>query len=568
MNNQDNIKNDQEVPSLNPIYDKLESIINKIEKVLAGELLEKAVKDFEELKKEWDKYCPPDIENDNDILSRYTKACDNFIKQKDWAFWANYKKKEEICSHLNELLKEPVTQGTIDRFSELRNEWKNTGPIPEHDKNNLWKQYRTLCKEIYDRNLEFYKDKEKKKEENLKIKEALCLEIESLTVPEDWNESTNFVIKIQKGWDAIGQVPRDKSDALWERFQNACRDFFKRRKQFYNEIKVLQQENLDKKKELCERVEVLKSSTKWKETSSEIKQIQKEWASIGPVHWKKEKSLWEKFRGACDYFFMAQKMHFDELEKQRPENLKKKEELCVILENLHTIPENEHYGTIIHVQEEWKKIGPVPRDMEDTIWKRFRKPIDLYFEKRTGQQAAAKSSKDHNKVLKENLCIEAEEMSTSSDWRNTTEKFKELQKKWKEIGPAERGEDQALWQRFRTACDAFFDRLNDYREGNKKEKEHNFEQKLDLCIQAEIISGIPLTKEQEEERAQWQLKKLSENFWFKVVDDSDKWEDRAERIKELQREWKEIGPVSSSDSDKIWKRFQKACNYFFDNRRK
>ena len=110
-----------------------------------------------------------------------------------------------------------------------------------------------------------------------------------------------------------------------------------------------------------------------KETSAEIQRIQKEWQSIGGVSQKKEKALWEKFRAACDFFFNAQQIYYKDLDKGKPDNLKKKEDLCIIVESLEKLPENEQYQTIIKAQEEWKKIGPVLKDMEEVIWKRIRK---------------------------------------------------------------------------------------------------------------------------------------------------------------------------------------------------
>ncbi|MBN2533761.1 MAG: DUF349 domain-containing protein [Spirochaetales bacterium] len=556
-------------PGEQDIKKKCMHICERIEALLSQTELEKAISEFTQLNKEWDQLLPPESKRDELLLQRYTKACDSFIQQRDWALWANYKKREDICSQLSVLLKEPANQESIGQFTELKHEWQHAGIVPERKQNTLWKKYRTLCKQLYEKNREFFQEKEKTKEDNLKMKESLCLAIENLIEPDDWPRATEFVIKIQKGWDAVGPVPGEISNTIWERFQKTCRDFFERRKEYYNTIRRKQQANLEKKRELCERVESLKDSTKWKETSREIKQIQKEWQATGPVPWKKEKSLWKRFRSACDFFFNAQQVYFDELEKEKPENLKKKEELCVIVESLESIPGSEQFQTIVRVQEEWKKIGPIPKDKETELWYRFRKPIDEYFEKRNNQKEKQKKQMEQNKTLKEQLCIEAESLCNSSDWRETAARYKELQKKWKQIGLVEQVHEQALWHRFHAACDAFFERYKEYRDSHNKEKEKNLEKKLDLCFQAEIIAEVKLTKEEEEERAEWQLKKLTENFWFKILDkEADKWEDRAQKLMEMQKQWKEIGPVPSHMSEKIWKRFQGACNYFFENRGK
>ena len=232
------------------------------------------------------------------------------------------------------------------------------------------------------------------------------------------------------------------------------------------------------------------------------------------------------------------------------------------------MPDGEKYKKILELQTEWKNIGPIPQEMENEIWQRFRKPIDEFFEKKKIKSEEERLAREQNQKAKESLCAEAETICHSTDWRQTAERIKEMQKQWKTIGPIQRELENTYWHRFHAACETFFTRLKDFNKKQDAETETLVKRKMDLCFQAEIISGVEVSKKEEEERAEWQLKKLTENFWFRVIDEEDdNWDTRAQKLKELQKEWKEIGSIPNEKDRILWKRFQHACNFFFNRKR-
>jgi hypothetical protein len=559
---------DTQAPETVADTSRLDQIINKIIEMTNKTDIPDTEKQFHQLTREWETSIVLFKKVDEPLHKRYWEACENFTQNKEWILWANIKKKEEICTSLKQLVEIKEDHNLVEKFNDLRGLWKESGYIPYQKLKELNRTYRALCAEIYEKCLIVYKEKEQEKEKNLRLKEALCEEIEGLIEPPNWKQATEFVQKIQQNWDACGPVPKESSDVVWERFKKACASFFERRKQFYQSHKLMLKTNLKTKRELCEKIEALKESTDWKETSQKIKELQKEWHNTGPAQKPQEENLWKQFRAACDFFFNAQKAYFDSKEKERPLNLEKKLVLCTTVENLTDLPDSEKYKQIIELQNEWKNIGPIPKEMEDEVWKRFRKPIDEFFETKKIKTDAEKQVREQNQKEKERLCIEAEGLSLSSDWRTAGDRIKELQREWKKIGPIQRELENAIWHRFHAACETFFTRLKEFNAIQQTETDSLINRKLDLCFQAEIISGVEVSKKEEEERAEWQLKKLTENFWFRVIDEEDdNWDTRAQKLKEFQKEWKEIGTVPNEKDRILWKKFQHACNFFFNKKK-
>jgi hypothetical protein len=547
--------------------ERLEKIACDIESISNSTDITDTDKTYYSLINEWEDICKSQKSPDENLNKRFWEACEKYQKNREWILWANLKKKEDICSQLKQLEESKEDQNLVDKFSELRSLWKETGPIPANKIRETGKNYRSLCEAIYEKCLVVFKEKEQEKEKNLRLKESLCEEVENLIEPVNWKQATEFVQKIQKNWDAFGPIPKESSEIVWERFRNACAVFFEKRKLFYQERKKTLKENTQKKKELCDKIEAIKDSTDWKETSKKIKELQKEWQDIGPSIRAQEETLWKRFRTACDNFFNSQKSYFENLEKDKPQNLIKKEDLCRRVESLGDISDDEKYKKIIELQADWKQIGPVPKEREDEIWKRFRKPIDEYFENKKTRTEEEKQTREKNQKAKEQLCVEAENLCNSTNWRETAEKIKGLQKQWKEIGPTQREIENSLWHRFHTACETFFSKLKDHNSKQKEETDEKLKEKIDICFRAEIISGVDVSKSEEEERAEWQLKKLSENFWFRVIDEDDNNHDsKAQKLKELQKLWKDIGPIPTDTDRILWRRFQRACNFFFSRK--
>ena len=230
--------------------------------------------------------------------------------------------------------------------------------------------------------------------------------------------------------------------------------------------------NLARKEELCARAEALSESSEWKATAGAVKALQAEWKTIGPVPKERSTELWERFRKAGNHFFERRQAHFQDRQRELGENLQKKEALCVQAEEICSSTEWKTTSESIKaLQAQWKEIGPVPRDQAEAIWQRFRKANDQFFEHRQAHYEQVEKESKENIRKKEDLCRRAEELCTSTSFKETGEALKELQAEWKAVGPVPKQKSEALWKRFRGSMDQFFARRTSWYEDREKGRE-------------------------------------------------------------------------------------------------
>ncbi len=222
-------------------------------------------------------------------------------------------------------------------------------------------------------------------------------------------------------------------------------------------------------------------------------------------------------------------------EWQKWANVTLQEQLCAKMEALNGLEDAEAIAREVReLQQQWRAAADVPRDKADGLWRRFKAAHDTVWAKCEAHFAAEAQARSENLTKKMALCEQAEALSESTAWIQTAEAIKHLQAEWKVIGPVSRGREKAIWDRFRTACDAFFTRRNADLAQRKGVWSENLARKDALCIRAEALA------------------------------DSTDWDAAAAEIKQLQAEWKTIGPVKKSRSEAIWQRFRGACDRFFE----
>lgn len=215
---------------------------------------------------------------------------------------------------------------------------------------------------------------------NVARKEELVTKAQELAESNAWKATAETFKALQTEWKAVGPVPKDLAEGIWQTFRGAANRFFERRKEHYAELEEQLLENLEKKDALCVRAEEITESTNWKETAEAFKALQEEWRAIGPVPRAKSDAVWQRFRGAANHFFERRKEHYRDLERDQKENLRRKEALCVQAEELARSSEwRATVQAIKTLQAEWKAVGPVPKSRSEAVWARFRGAIDQFF---------------------------------------------------------------------------------------------------------------------------------------------------------------------------------------------
>jgi hypothetical protein len=565
----------------------LEKVITELETLAGTSDLKLAEKRLRELQSQGKSLLSILGDSSQGATLRYHAAADHLRETLDWSRWSNLQRKQALCDQLEKLQQivgEPAadTTGTVPvavtaanaeekrrlfgRFKELLAEWKSVGPVTWDATEATWDRYHAAADALYEKFREHFAELDEEREANFKTKEELCAKLEGLMASPDveWRDVNEAFREAHAAWKAIGAVPREKSDALWERFKAVNKAFHDKRDGSLNE-------NLAAKRALITRVEELKDSTDWKAAAAAIKEAQEQWKTIGPVPRDKSEGAWNRFHGACEAFFAARRAHFDALDAERPLNMEKKVALCERVESLGDLAsDRERYEAILDAQAQWKEIGPVPREHEDALWDRFRAPLDAYFAAHRERSAAERALRDQGAKEKEALCAEAESLKDSTEWKATIEAIKGLQARWKASPPAPRHLDQALWQRFRGACDAFFDRLKANGAARDGDREGNLRLKEDLCFAVEIMSGLPAADaDARMARDAWVEAQLAAGHGAPTAPEGPSdWNRATEKVKSLQQEWRAIGPVPREDNDTVWNRFQRACDAFFDERRR
>lgn len=372
-----------------------EEIIEGIKNLVnSTETFNKTFKEFKDLQNEFNTLGDVPQKEYKTVWNNYHTAQEIFYdylkinkELRDLDFKRSYNKKVELCEKAEALVNEEDIISAHKTLQNLHEAWKKIGPVFQEKRDEIWERFSTITKVINKKHQDFYDTLKETKNENLALKETICDKIEELAAEtfekiNDWNERAKDIEKIQAEWRAIGPTPKNTNKETYKRFRTACDTFYNKRKEFYSQIKKEQQTNLQKKYELCEKVEGLEEDTDWKETTNKIIRIQKEWKDIGPVPRKKSDQVWGRFRTACDNFFNNKTKHFAGQSDKEKENLVLKQELIAKIEKFEQLDDVKE--TIVKLKEfqtEWNSIGFVPLDNKKEINIKFKNNLNAQYDK-------------------------------------------------------------------------------------------------------------------------------------------------------------------------------------------
>lgn len=385
-----------------------------------------------------------------------------------------------------------------------------------------------------------YRDKiaaenEKVKEENYAKKLEIIESLKALISSEETlNVTFNRFRELQARWKEIGQVPQSKTNDLWETYNLHI-------ERFYDFVKINKElRDLDLKKnyqaklDLCEAAEALAEQENIVEAFRKLQKYHDQWREIGPVATEQKEAIWERFKAASSIINRRHQEHFESLKQEQLANLERKTALCEAAELLIANAPTSHKEwnkageSLMELQNQWRTIGFAPKKENTKIYDRFRSACDRFFELKHAFYADVKDDMERNLSLKEALCEAAELIQDSEEWKEATDKLLELQAEWKKIGTVSRRHAEAIWNRFRAACDHFFERKSEHFSSVEKQYEDNLSKKLALL----------------EEMESAEVKSF-------------------DAIKEYQRRWSEIGYVPIKAKDEIQKRYKQAIDKMF-----
>jgi hypothetical protein len=408
---------------------------------------------------------------------------------------------------------------------------------PEHDESRV----KHLLEKYKEKKTDFNKIQEAGKYENLKKKYEIIDKIKELVNREESiNKTFHEFRQLQNEWHKIGVVPQSALKDLWETYHHNV-------ELFYDYIKINKElrdldlrKNLEAKITLCEKAEALLLEPNPVTAFRALQEYHNQWREIGPVPAESKNEIWERFKEATSQNNKRHHEYFEKLKEEQRKNLEAKIALCEEVEAINLLELNnfkefeERADKVVALQKMWRTIGFAPKKQNNKIYQRFREACDAFFEKKRGFYADNKEIQLNNLQKKTELCIQAESLQESTDWKTTSDALIRLQKDWKEIGPVPRKQSEKIWKRFRKACDHFFNRKAEYFARLDTSYEDNLKAKMAII---EVLENF-------EAGSDVQL--------------------AFDHLKDLQRKWTEIGFVPFNKKEEITNRYRNALNKQFD----
>ena len=411
----------------------------------------------------------------------------------------------------------------------------------EHVEDPLEIRFRAAFNIFRDNKNKFNESLEEQKVANLQQKNAILEELKQLISSEETLKKTYDEFRaLQDRWKEIGQVPATEITNLWNNYHFLIEKFYDKVK-INRELRDLDlKKNLEAKIELCEKTEELLLE---KSVTKAFKLLQKyhdEWKEIGPVPQEKKDEIWERFKNTTDKINQIRREHYSKIQDEQQANLDAKVAICEKIEELLNDSINsigawqKKSNEVNELFKVWKSIGPAQKKQNDEIWNRFKGSMDSFFSNKKEFFSRLKEQQIDNYNRKIQLCVEAEALAESKEWKKATDQIKKLQEEWKKIGPVPKRHSDKIWKRFRSACDTFFTSKSEHFSGVKGVEEEN------LRLKQELLERIKA----------YEIKKgRSENM---------------EAIKGFQREWMAIGYVPMKYKDSTQNEYRKLIDGLFD----
>jgi len=368
---------------------------------------------------------------------------------------------------------------------------------------------------------------------NLDKKKEILEKLKELIGSEETLKKTYDEFKVlQTEWKEIGMVPTGEVSNLWQSYHFLVEKFFDKVK-INKELRDLDmKKNLELKIELCEKTEELLLETSIIKSFKELQKFHEEWKEIGPVPQEQNDEVWERFKGATDKINERRREHYGKLQEDQEKNLLAKVGLCEQAEEiLTTTPDSmkgwqDQSNKINEIFNVWRTIGRAPKKQNVEVWDRFKGSMNTFFANKKEFLGSIKQEQVNNYNLKVDLCVEAEAIKGSTDWKRTTQELIRMQKEWKKIGPVPRKHSDKIWKRFRSACDDFFNNKSSHFSNIHENEQQNLDKKKELIEKVKT-------------------KKFS----------TDKAKN-LDILKDFQREWLNIGYVPMKDKEKVQKEFR------------
>jgi len=473
--------------------------------------------------------------------------------------YTSIQSKEEVIARLQEINQQEELAGkneldTLKQiFYRLRNiEVENARKVFEENggnpeafispKDEFEMQFKEIMGSIKEKRNAAKAEEEQEKQDNLKKKLAIIERMKELAEsPEDANKAYNEFKKLQAEWNEIKNIPAAKANELWKNYQLHSEKFYDLIK-LNNEFREYDfKKNQEIKTHLCETAEKLAEEEDVISAFHQLQKLHQEFRETGPVAKEQREEIWNRFKTASTIINRRHQQHFEDIKEKEQRNLDEKTVICEIVESMEydkmiTFQDwHDKTEEILALQAKWKTIGFAPQKMNTKIFERFRTACDDFFRRKAEHFKSLKGNMNANLEKKKQMCEKAEALKDSTDWKVTAEILTKLQKEWKEIGPVPKKHSELIWKRFVSACDYFFEQKSKAESVHRTAEQENLEKKKAI------------------------IEKLNQ-----INQEESPSEKSGNTIRELTKEWNNIGHVPFKDKDRIYKQYRTVVDNLFN----
>ncbi len=465
--------------------------------------------------------------------------------------------KEEIIEKLKELIEQPVeevkdlVEDLKQNFykiqkqetEELRKKFLEEGgaeedflPAPDEREET----FKGLLNSFREKKAAFAAEQQRIREENLQEKLSIIDQIKALCEKADevGKRYPEFQ-QLQQRFKEITLLPQTNLNDLWKNYQLQVESFYELLK-INKELRDYDfKKNHDHKIQLCEAAEKLIEDPEIISSFHQLQKLHEEWREVGPVAKEHREELWERFKNASTVINKRHQQYFDDLREKEQVNENEKIALCELVESINLDELNsftkweEKTKELLEIQEKWKAIGFAPKKVNSDLFDRFRHACNKFFDTKADFYKQVKDEMAVNLEKKKSLCEKAEALKDSTDWKKTSEILVALQKEWKTIGPVAKKHSDAVWKRFISACDHFFEEKNKHFSSSKEVEHEN------LIRKNEIIEKLC------------------------AIDEGMDTSEGTKLVRSLMDEFNALGHVPFKEKDKIYNAYHSAIDKLF-----
>ena len=378
----------------------------------------------------------------------------------------NLKRKLDIIEKIKGMVTSPEEANkSFQEFKKLQQEWKDIKAVPAEKANELWRSYQLYVEQFYDLLKLNSEAREYDFKKNLEIKTRLCEAAEKLNDEKDIISAFHQLQKLHQEFRETGPVAKDLREEVWARFKAASTVINKKHQQHFDNLRSREEENLQKKTALCEKVEAIakeenKGAADWEKHTREIIEIQAEWKTIGFAPQKMNVKIFERFRAACDDFFGRKAEFFKDMKSRFAENAEKKRALVEQAKALQDSTEwKATSDKFIALQKEWKTIGMVPKKLGDQLWNEFLTACNKFFEARNSANAGTRTAERENLAKKRDIIAQLKALAEEGA-DDVQEKVQQLVEQYQAVGHVPFKEKDKLFKEYHEVLDKLYKELN------------------------------------------------------------------------------------------------------------